>query len=286
MPGPGRRGSDPTAVYSARVIALLMNTLSLLTVPARAGCDPVALEQALDAADQAFVASDEPAMSSAVKAIRKSVGCIDGPVPPGTCARVHRARALAAWIDGDEDQAVSWLRGMIHADPGIELPTGVVGDRHRLRVLLVAAQEHPIAWMEGPGKHWLLVDGLRTGAVPVGQPYVLQPVRDDGQPQRAKIVDRWRSDAGRPRAVGRTAPGSSTSSAQRAMRWTGLGLGAVSVGLYGGAWAANGAYQGAIEQRDDARIGRLHTTTNALSIGSVAAIGLGAGALLSAEFAF
>lgn len=270
------------------MIALLSNTLALLAVPAAGGaCAPEDLDRALDAADKAFVANDGKAMTVAVKGIRRSVKCIDGPVPPGTCARIHRARALAAWLGGDEGQAVSWLRSMLHADPRTELSPEVVDARHRLRTLLLSAEEQAPRWTEGPGRNWLLVDGVRTGAVPVGQPYVVQPLKDDGEPQRARIVDRWRADSGRSRSVGTLPPSSgSTSSTRKVMRWAGLGLGVVSAGLYGGAWATHGAYQGAVEARDDARIGRLHTTTNLLSVGSVAAVGLGAGALLSAEFAF
>ncbi|MEZ4238275.1 MAG: hypothetical protein R3F59_19415 [Myxococcota bacterium] len=178
------------------MISTLLPTLLFLAAPARAsGCDPSALDQALDAVDRAFVASDDKAMGDAVKLVRKAVRCYDAPVPPGTCARIHRARALAAWLDGEEIDAVAWLRAMLHADPRTELAPDVVDPRHRLRTLLLWAEEEPNSWTEGAGHHWLLVDGVRTGAVPAGQPYVVQPLRDDGTAQHAKLVDRWKSRA-------------------------------------------------------------------------------------------
>jgi hypothetical protein len=67
------------------------------------------------------------------------------------------------------------------------------------------------------------------------------------------------------------------------MRWAALGLGAVAAGLYTSAWVSRAAYWDAVEQGDDARIGRLHTTTNALSVGAIGGMGLGAGALVSAS---
>jgi hypothetical protein len=258
------------------VIAILLNTLSWLAVPAVAGCEPSALPTALDAAEKAFVATDDKAMSVAIGQVKRALGCAREPLPPAVCARVHRARALAAWLDDDESAAISALRGMLHADPRTELPESVVPSLHRLRRLLVEAEESPASWGEGRGTGWLLVDGLRTGAVPIGQPYVVQPLREDGIAQGAKVIERGGSDP-KGRSSGGS-DGSGSSPAQRTLRWTGLGLGIASVGLYGGAWATNGAYHRAVTARDDARIGSLHATTNGLSIGSVALLGLGAGA--------
>ena len=264
------------------MIALLLNTWSLFVVPAHARCDPNQLETALGAVDQAFAANDAKAMSAAVAQMRKAMACSREPVPPQHCAKIHRARALAAWVEGDEEAVVRWFRGMLHADPRTDLPARIVSERHKLRSLLTVAEERETLWSEGPGKTWLLVDGLRTGAVPTTQPYVVQPIRDDGQTLGARVIDRSRTE-GKAKRLGRKA---GKRPERTVLRWAGIGLGVVSAGLYGGAWATHGAYDQAVIARDNDRIGSLHTTTNALSIGSVATIGLGTGALISSVVAF
>lgn len=243
---------------------------------AEAGCDPTGLDAALDAADRAFLTSDPKAMSVAIGQVRKSLSCARVAVAPETCARVHRARALDAWLAADPDGALGSLRGMLHADPRAVLTPPVIPERHELRDLLVTAEESPPSWTEAPGGGWVLVDGLRTGAIPVGQPYVLQPLKSDGQFLGARIVDRPAA-AG----TGRAAPGATRGRA--ALRWTGIGLGVVSAGLYGAAWMSNAAYQDAVLAADNPRIGAYHTTTNALSIGSVASLSIGFGAVLGAQ---
>lgn len=260
------------------MIVTLLNTAWWFGVPtAHAGCVPGplgatsampgGLDAAIAAAEGAFASSDDRTMAAAIAEVKRSLACAREPVPPTMCAGVHRVRALEAWLADDRAAAVGSLRGMLHADPRADLPSGLVPPRHVLRELLIDAEETTVSSSDAKGHGWLLIDGVRSGAVPVGQPYVVQQLRDGDAAARARIVE------GTPRRDGREAAGHG----RRALGWAGLGLGVASAGLYGGAWVSHGAYRSAVAIEDDARIGALHTSTNALSIGSVVAAGLGLG---------
>lgn len=188
----------------------LLAFLLLTPLEARAGCDPTQLEGALTAAEEAFVTGAGDNMDDALSAMKKGLSCTREPVLPATCARIHRARALGAWLVTDPEEALGSLRAMIHADPRFSLPDNLP-IQHPLRRLLIDAQESQMAWSPAPSPGWVLVDGLRTGAVPMGQPYIAQRLKDDGQSQKARLVvqrivapesPRGRSPARTPRRPG------------------------------------------------------------------------------------
>ena len=255
------------------IVTPLLAFLLLAPPEAHAGCDPSELDGALRAAEEAFVTGASDSMDDALSDVKKALSCTRDPVPPTLCARIHRARALGAWLVTDADEAFGSLRAMVHADPRFDLPSSLPV-QHPLRRLLIDAEESEMAWAPAPSPGWVLVDGLRTGSVPIGQPYVAQRLKDDGQAQKARIVDQRATEGPAPR---------NRAPARRALRWTGFGLGVISAGMYGAAWSANGAYQSAVLDGDNARIDQYHSATNRFAVGSVATVGLGVGALVSAE---
>src|SRR5688500_13555248 len=163
--------------------------LFLVLSPARAACDPSAIEGALATAERSFGAGDQRSLEKALKDAKGSLACLREPIPPASCARLHRARALQASLAGDADAVAASLRAMLHAAPLSTLPVSIVPARHPLHQALVQAEEATVTFTEGPGSGWLIVDGLRTGAVPVGQPYVIQRTKPDGRTLGAKLVD-------------------------------------------------------------------------------------------------
>ncbi|MEQ1564433.1 MAG: hypothetical protein ABMA64_02260 [Myxococcota bacterium] len=240
-----------------------------------AGCDPATIETALTSAEKAFPSGDAERLEQQMFVVRKSMACTREPLSPTLCSRIHRGFALQRWLEGDPEASTNALGAMLHADPYATLPNLVVGDRHPLRIALLDAEEVVPSWTDAPGGGWVLVDGLRSGAVPVGQPYVLQPLKDDGRAGGARLVDRPTSEPAR---------GGSTGSGKRTrLRLIGAGLGVVSATLYSSAWVSRGAYFDAVEAGDNFRISRSYGNTNGLAIGSVAALGLGTGAVVAAE---
>jgi hypothetical protein len=246
---------------------------------AYAGCDPATIEGALKTVEQAFPSGDLKSVEESMFVVRKSMACVREPLTPALCSRVHRAYALQHWLENDSAGARVALEAMLNADPKATLPVLIVGERHPLRGVLVAAEEVTPSWVEAPGSGWVLVDGLRTGAAPRQQPYVFQPLKEDGRALGARLVDHPSGEGGGP-SVPRLGGGSGNKAL---LRWTGVGLGVVSASLYGGAWATRGAYFDAVGTGTNDDIGRLHATTNGLAIGSLVTFGLGTGALVSAQ---
>jgi hypothetical protein len=154
-----------------------------------------------------------------------------------------------------------------------------VPSEHSLQGLLRLAEESPLSWTRAPASGWVLVDGVRTGAVPIGQPYVLQTIKGDGKAGGARLVRSLTEGPGG--SHGGSSGSSGGANPKRVLRWTGVGLGVLSAALYGGAWAANRSYHQAVVAEDNARIGATHMTTNVLSVGSVAGASLGVGAVVT-----
>ncbi len=200
------------------------------------------------------------------------MSCVDFELSPQLCARIHRASALTHWIEGDDLGSLRSLRAMRHADPTLGLPR--LGPEHPMRRQLVQAEEADAAWSPSGVKGLALVDGLRTGLVPVEQPYVLQLLDEDGSPLKPRIVERL---------AAASEPSSPAKPVARTLRWTGLGLGVGAAALYGSAWGTRAAYFRAVDDGNDDAIGSKHATTNGLAIGSVVLTSLAAGAILGAE---
>jgi hypothetical protein len=163
--------------------------LFLALSEARASCEASAVDGAIATAERSFAAGDARSMGAALEDARRTLGCLRAPLPPEACARLHRARALEASLAGDADMVDASLRAMVHAAPLMGIPAALVPARHPLRAALVRAEESLPTSTEGPAGGWLYVDGLRTGVVPVGQPYVLQRTKPDGRTLGAKLVD-------------------------------------------------------------------------------------------------
>lgn len=249
--------------------------IALLTpVAFGASCDPAAISAALGTAERAFPTGDAPSMEAALFSVRKGLACTRDPMSPELCAQVHRAYALQHWLQGDQTGARLELQAMLNADPHYQLPDLIVGERHPLRAVLTQAEEVVPTWTDAPGSGWVLVDGVKTGAVPREQPYLLQSLKADGKAGGARLVERSPQEGSGAR--GRV-------DKRAALRITGAGLGVAAIGLYGGAWASRGSYEDAVTARDNERIAHTYGATNGLSIGSVVALGLGAGAAVSAQ---
>lgn len=227
-------------------------------------CELGSVVAQLDAAEAAFLARDEAALDSAVAAADRSLRCVREVVPSAICARLHFAHALAAWGE-DESRCAASLRAAIHAEPFFRPPEAVVPPGHALRALLARAEETAPDLVTGaPGAR---IDGLRVAAIPQGQPYVWQPIADDG-----------------PGGARRVVPGGADRRAGGALRWAGVGTGAVAFGLLGAAASQRAAYFDAIDAGAVDRWQPLHDRTNALSIGWTVT-GLAAAALFTTSFA-
>ena len=194
-------------------------------------------------------------------------------------ARVHRATALSRYLLEDERGVQRSFRGMLHADPRVPLPLDLAAVDHAIQLDRMAAEETLPEWNPKLRKP-SLVDGVRTGAVPVDQHYVVQRTKGERVtrsrlhttmplPKRIKVimVDHHQS-----------AP------APRRLWYVGLGSAATSVALYSGALVTRLQYNSANQRpRDRDRAQRLFTTTNVLSVGAGVAALTSVGTLTAGE---
>ena len=242
--------------------------LLALASPAHAACDAADLGPSLEDTERAFVDGDMLAAHQATVRARKAVGCAREPLAPELVARVHRATALSRWLLEDDRGVERSFRGMLHADPRLPLPVDLVPAEHPIQLDRMAAEEAVVSWHPSLNKP-SLVDGVRFGAVPVDQHYLVQRLKGDAVVRsklhtslplgkRIKVIMVDHHQSSRP---------------ARRLWYAGLGSAAVSLGLYSGAVVSRLRYNGANGGSDPDRADRLFRTTNALSIGaSVAAL--------------
>jgi hypothetical protein len=239
----------------------------MLTAARAGACDLASLDLRLADAEAAFVARDRAALTEAVEGVDRELRCLRVVAPPSACARVHFVHALAEFAD-DPERCRTSLRATWHAEPWFRLPEDVVPAGHALRQLAWQAEEQAVQWT--PTARPVRIDGLLSSAVPVAQPFVLQPVTPDGGVKPARRIDVGGSTGERHVA--------------RNLRWVGVGVGAVGVGLLGAAASQRAAYFDAIDAGEVERWQPLHDTTNALSIGW-AVTGVTAATVFTASFA-
>lgn len=234
--------------------------LLMLVAPAWADCAGD-LDAALQRAEDAFAQGRAVAVVSATEAAEAAWSCLERPADPTTAARLHRAHALGAHLSGRP--ALDRLRAMRRADPF--LAWTLAGPDHPLTLELHRAEESlggdSRLLAEGAGWH---VDGLPVPAVGGKLPVLVQLV-DAGRVERSY------------ESVGRRLPGA-REGGRRGAGWTvaGLASGMIAAGFYGGAWAARGEYDRAVDARDDDRTLRMHGMTNGLTAASLGCAGLAA----------
>lgn len=242
----------------------------LASLMAHAGCDQV-LELSVNQAERSFVAANLVALDQALKDARKAVRCLKDPLTSEQSARYHRVEALAAFLKGNEARANELLRATVHADPWLGME-GLFKDDPRLKAQMIAAEEADpsrTADIKWPDDGEVLVNGVAANRAPVEHPWIWQQLDRDGDVAKTAWVD-----------TGASAPGPGGGGSKGgggAFLASGIASGVVGGALYGLAWSQRARYDQAVEAGDNPAIQSAHTTTNALTIGSVATAGVGLG---------
>jgi hypothetical protein len=146
--------------------------------PARAGD----LDDALVAAERAFVGMDSAAFEIARATVQVTLTCQTDAVAVLDVAALHRVEAYRAFLDGDLAGAKLGFAALRAADPGFGLPIDVAPPAHPLRAafdgsLAISKGRVPI---DPPVTGWVQVDGRPAASVPGHRPYVWQRFGDDG----------------------------------------------------------------------------------------------------------
>ncbi|MFT4976247.1 MAG: hypothetical protein ACI8S6_002143 [Myxococcota bacterium] len=159
------------------MIVLLWVSLARAACPEPASpAEVVALAQAAEAA---FVALDPEGFDVAIESLEQRSGCLSAALAPPQAARLHTARALAAFLDEDEVRTIASLQAALGAESALELAEGI--DRgHPIRMEVRLAEKLPrnaplpLAPAEGER---LLIDGHLQDAIVIEQPAVVQRLR-------------------------------------------------------------------------------------------------------------
>ncbi|MFH1465239.1 MAG: hypothetical protein ABIO70_12710 [Pseudomonadota bacterium] len=116
--------------------------------------------------------------------VNEEVACLTEVVPPALARDLHLLHAMERYFDRDNAGVLLTLRGMLAADPGYRLSTGMFVEGHEFRGLLSRAREpgkgDPSS-MLAPREGDLLLDGDVATERPAGRAVLLQWAAPSGQ---------------------------------------------------------------------------------------------------------
>jgi len=240
----------------------------LLSQLAWANCSLEALDAELQAARLAAV--DGRFDRRRRRVILDQLGCTNEPVDPARLAEVHTVLGLYEQQRGDLDLAARHILAAWEAAPLV--PPAIDLDDELTQASVTLQEQHflaPRAITPVASAPVRRVDGLPATWHTTGLPALVQP---DGL--GVQLVSPARSSVA----------AASKSGPKMPLLIAGIASGVVAGGLYGGAWAARGQYDNALETGagDDARRSA-HSLNRGLSVASVGALGLG-GVLVGLSF--
>lgn len=159
---------------------------------------PAALVAVAEEVERAWTEADGPAFEAASARLDVEVGCVDAVVGADEAAVVHRARALAAFVQGDVEASRRAFVAVRLLAPGWRPPDAVVPEGHPLRKVFDAAAppEAPrTVELRTLPEHGWVVDGARyplprealagrapAYGLPADRAFVLQLLGPDGAP--------------------------------------------------------------------------------------------------------
>ena len=154
---------------------------------AHAVCDPTAttlqLQAALSDAEVAFSQMDLSAFEQASRTAEQDLLCLGEPLTLPDAAAVHRVEALSSFVGGNRSSTVLALQAVSVLQPGYRLPMSIAPENHPLRADWERAQELASGAsrdLSRPAEGWLLIDGVRTTALPLDRPSIYQHLDDQG----------------------------------------------------------------------------------------------------------
>lgn len=165
---------------------MLMFLLTLAVGEARAACaassDVAMLSAAAPRAQLAMGSLDGAGFTAAVADARVALPCLAQPLTPLDAAGYHGLEALAAFADGNLEDATLAFATAVATVPDYRLPAMIAPAGGDLDVLLTRAKALPPSEMQAlpPYDGVVMVDGVRALVRPTGRPCILQLVGPRG----------------------------------------------------------------------------------------------------------
>lgn len=250
----------------------IQGMLALFLAVAHADC-PASVAELEDRATRLQAPGDD--FLEAYTALLADLSCLDRPATPELAGRVHRLRAIAAFVQADPEAAIAAYRGAQAADPGKGLSTEIFGPGHTLREFFEqAAARGPGATesIVAPRRTELWIDGRHGTTRPLERDALVQQLHDDTVLWTAMV------DAGDPlpELVIPPRPGGGALAA------TTVGVAATTAGLWTGALLSRRAVartEGPVEGEALSRVQQQQRVGNTLGYaaqaGTVLTLGLG-----------
>lgn len=269
---------------------LLFSTIAAAACPASVE----AFSTRLTAAEDAFSSMMLEPFRVELAAIEAEIGCLEEKLEPLVVARLHRVRAMGAFLERDQPGAVAAFQGQRAADPELDLPEKYV-EQHPLRKLYVQAgeTEDPRAPLEQVEGVQIWVDGHQATERPTARVALFQLTREQQLlgsqllPGGASLTVPKVAPAPAPAAVPPSDP-SPTRAKRVPIASIGLGVAAgvaagSAIGLYASGRSAKARYDDPTTPFED--LDALRTKTNTRHFGAqilgASAVGLGAVAVIS-----
>ena len=267
----------------------IVAALSLFAGVAHAGCPaPVStddIQSALSKAEMAYGDLDVDAFDAATDEAVAMVPCISEPMTRQLAASLHRFVGLRKFVSRDLDHARESFAAARVIEPGYKFPTTFVPEGNPVLKEYAALDPASEVAVEVPTPKggYLLFDGSIGTARPTTFPVIVQVMNGDGTVAATDYVEPGEAmpvyEAGAADLPGSDHP-------LRAPLAAGAGgLALLSGAFYALSWSAHGNWNAA---DDVASLDKFKHQSNNLFLGSVgagaAAVGLGVGAVFTAEF--
>lgn len=251
------------------MLLLLAARVALAAPPAACpdGAATVAdFRAAARAGEQAFSRLDEAGLNAARDAALALVPCLEEKVPLPVAADFHRLMALAAFVEGDEQQVLAEFHAARRLVPGYEVPAAVAPEGHPLQQLYGWSEDADEGAPDPtipPVGGYVVVDGVRSAPRPRGISNIVQVFDADD----ALVESRYLA-AGAETPRWGPLPEELTAARRRHVLFGGTtaALGAVALGTYTASLVMNARFD---QETDPARLSDLRTRTNSLYWASV-----------------
>lgn len=258
------------------MLPLLLVSAALAACPA----DPLVVSATLDRAEDAFAELDATRFRAEIDQALQDVDCLSSRADAALAARLHRARGLRAFIDGDEGAARAAFAAARAADPAYAFPDAFIPLNHPIRALYhdPGVAYAPVAVAE-PAEGSLEFDGVRSMTRPGSWPSVVVWRDASGAVRQSAWLEPGEPLFAYPGTTGVSARGS-TRSTGHPSRTLAIAAGASTLmggGLLGAAKLSADRFWD--PATPDGELEGLRTRTNTLTYGAagLGALALGAG---------
>jgi len=171
------------------VILLSLITSAAAECPSSVPAQKVSQE--ISIGEAAFKNMDEALFRQVIDDIQQLVPCMSTPFNDAQATSFWRLRALAAFLNRDEDTVLTAFMSVIEISPGYMLSESIAPMGHPLQELFVQALESATSLedvLPSPRSGQIYIDGSASLTVPLSRPYLFQMTDESGYIVVSQVV--------------------------------------------------------------------------------------------------